>query len=158
MKPHLLVALLALLVLSPALAACADSGSAQDSAAGGHILAPEDAWARVTSTPWQLVALDGVPPLAGTSVTLRIDGEARVTGKGGVNSYFGSVERSGAKGLAFSPLGATQMYGGDPPGIMEQETAYFRQLETVDAFRVRDDRLELLADGKPVLAFEAAPL
>ena len=148
------LAALALLSLSPALAGCTNSAPAQEETTGGHMLSAEDAWIRMTSTPWRLEEIGGAPILPGTKVTIRFAEDGRISGSGGVNSYFGSTERTGAESLEFSPIGATQMYGGDPPGIMEQEQAYFQALQSVDGFRVKGDRLQLLSDGTAVLTFE----
>ena len=154
MKLGPVLAALALLALSPAVAGCANSEPAESGESGGHVLSAEDAWVRMTSTSWRLTRIGDAPPLAGTTVTIGFGEDARISGSGGVNNYFGSAERTGAESLEFSPIGATRMYGGDPPGIMEQEQAYFRTLQSVDGFRVKGDRLQLLSDGMAVLEFQ----
>ncbi|MEM7225004.1 MAG: META domain-containing protein [Pseudomonadota bacterium] len=154
MKIGPLAAALALLAFAPVLAACTQPAPTQSEASGGHMLSAEDAWTRLTTTPWQLERIGEQPVLEGSKVTMTFGRDGRVAGNGGVNGYFGSAERIGAAGLKFSPIGATQMYGADPPGVMEQEHAYFQALQSADSYRIKDGGLQLMSGGTPVLAFQ----
>ena len=115
---------------------------------------PAAAWREVVASEWRLVALEGSPPIAGVDVTLAFDGEGRMSGTTGANRYFASVERTGESGLVVGEAGSTRMFRGEPPGIMEQEGRYLAALARVRGYRVVEERLELLADGAPLLVFE----
>lgn len=85
--------------------------------------------------------------------TLRLDAEtAQASGFAGVNRFTGSYELD-AEGLSFGPLASTRMAG--PPEAMALEQVYLEALSRVDSWRMRDERLELLAEGQRVLTFEA---
>lgn len=85
--------------------------------------------------------------------TLRLDAEtAQASGFAGVNRFTGSYELD-AEGLSFGPLASTRMAG--PPEAMALEQVYLEALSRVDSWRLRDERLDLLAEGQRVLTFEA---
>lgn len=77
--------------------------------------------------------------------------EKKVNGRGGCNRFFGNYELDGDK-LKFSPLGATRMACPD----LELETEFFRVLETVDAYSIKDGQLSLKSKGKVVAVFNEA--
>lgn len=111
-------------------------------------------WQRVVGSEWRLVTLDGLPAIDGVDVTLAFDGEGRLSGSTGANRYFAGVEHDDEGGFAASAAGSTRMFRDDPPGLMQQEARYLEALGRVRGYRLVDGRLELLADGLPLLSFE----
>ena len=68
--------------------------------------------------------------------------DGRVRGSGGCNS-FSAGYTSSAEQLAIGPLGATRRACAEPDGVMAQEAAFLRALETVASARHDGHRLEL---------------
>ena len=86
-------------------------------------------------------------------ITLEIR-DNRVSGCAGVNNYFGTAKYDEAAGkVRFSQMGCTMMAG---PGL-EYETAFLKQLATVDSYKIDDDDLELYSLGQKVAEFDLAP-
>lgn len=131
-------------VVGVLLAGCASSGGSDAASA---------VWETVTSIDWRLESLDGRPPIAGTSILLRLTRYGDVSGNTGVNRYGGTYLRGSDGDLHFGRLRVTLRAQPDPPGVMEQETAYVALLERVTGYRVEDGRLLLLADSEVVLEF-----
>ncbi len=95
----------------------------------------------ILGTAWRAVDIDGEPVADGVEITLAIDAAAAVNGRGGCNRYFGTAE-IGGETIDFGALGSTRMACPDP--AMSEERRYFQALEAVTAWRLVDDRLELL--------------
>lgn len=111
----------------------------------------------LAGTTWSATALaagsGGLAPLVpGSKITLAFGAEGRASGSAGCNRYFASYQAEGSK-LTLKGGGSTRMMcGGD--GVMAQEQAYLRALDTVATVRIEADRLELrTAAGAPVAAF-----
>jgi heat shock protein HslJ/LysM repeat protein len=91
--------------------------------------------------------------LLDTEVTAEFQG-SQVTGSAGCNSYFGAYESDG-NSLTFGVIGATEMYCA-PEELMAQEGEYLAALESVTAYQIKGDTLELTsADGERVATFTA---
>ena len=134
-----------LTVAALALAACAGGGGDKPAALGG--------------TYWNVLEVGGAEFKAAKDQRdphLRLDLQnQRATGYGGVNSFFGSFETSGAK-LQFGSIGATRRAG--PPAAMAFESAFLKALEATRSYRISGDRLELLdAEGTVRARLEALP-
>ena len=109
-------------------------------------------------TTWILQTLEGKTAPAGAGgmpVELVLDAEQHsVAGFSGCNRYSGSFSDGGdsthGTPLSFGPLASTQracLDGG------ELERIYLDTLSRVDAYRMSDDQLELLAGGEVVATF-----
>lgn len=126
------------------LAGCAGAG-----AGAGHALP-------LGETHWMLVEVRGVPvaPGAGRPPYILFDPKKkRVTGYGGVNSFFGGYETSGGE-LRMPRLASTRRAG--PPELMDLESAFFKALSATASYRIRGDTLELLdSSGGAVARFRA---
>ena len=99
---------------------------------------------------WTLQTLRGVAPVAFIpSPSLQIDlKENRISGNGGCNNYFASIEHCSLTALSFSGIGATRMLC-----LSENiESAYFKALQEVVAYRIQENTL-LLCDkqGEEIL-------
>lgn len=102
---------------------------------------------------WQLVAMDGRPPLDDTAPDLTLAEDGRAGGNASTNRWFAPFRVDGL-GIAFGVVGATQMFNDTPPGRMAQEAGYVEALQDVVRWRLVDGRLQLL-DGQTVrLEFE----
>jgi heat shock protein HslJ len=94
---------------------------------------PED----LLKTTWALVSITtdkgeaALPDQHG--ITLAIDENGRVSGKSGVNRYFGSVSIVKGK-LAWSPMGCTMMAG--EPEMMAAESLYLKSISQTTTYEI----------------------
>ena len=99
---------------------------------------------------WTLQTLRGVAPVASIPLpSLQIDlKENRISGNGGCNNYFASIEHCSSTMLSFSGIGATRMLC-----LSENiESAYFRALQEVAAYRIQENTLLLFdKQGEEIL-------
>ena len=65
--------------------------------------------------------------------------EGQFSGSTGCNQYFGSYEMDGRNLSIPGPIGATEMACLEP--IMRQEQEYLKLLESVESFRIQNDKL-----------------
>lgn len=72
-----------------------------------------------------------------------------VNGRGGCNRFFGNYEINGNK-LKFSPMGATRMACPD----LQLENEFFKMLETVDTYSIKENTLSFLSEGQTVATFK----
>jgi heat shock protein HslJ len=73
-------------------------------------------------------------------VTAIFDEHGKLSGHGGCNSYFAQYSVEGNK-IEIGPIGSTRM--ACPQPVMDQETAYFRALESAATFKIEGSRLML---------------
>ena len=91
---------------------------------------------------WTLQTLRGVAPAASIPLpSLQIDlKENRISGNGGCNNYFASIEHCSPTTLSFSPIGATRMLC-----LSDNiENAYFQTLQEVTTYKIQENSLSLL--------------
>ena len=91
---------------------------------------------------WTLQTLRGVAPAASIPLpSLQIDlKENRISGNGGCNNYFASIESCSPTTLSFSAIGATRILC-----LSENiESDYFQALEEVTTYKIQADTLLLL--------------
>jgi heat shock protein HslJ len=112
--------------------------------------------AQLENTYWKLVELNGKPVVATTrrrEPHLRLSSEAKtLQGSGGCNAMRGVYQLDGER-LRFTQIATTRMACPDP--YMGQENAFLKVLEATDSFKLTDDKLELLGEGKLLARFEA---
>ncbi len=96
---------------------------------------------------------DLVEPLADTFTSANfLDGQ--VNGNAGCNGYFGGYEVDGTN-LSIGNLASTEMFCGNPEGVMDQERDFLSAMSSVAAFNIEDGQLTLTAaDGGVLLVFE----
>ena len=92
--------------------------------------------------------------VAGSTVTMSFASDGKVSGSGGCNTYTATWKAEGNT-LAFTPAAATRMMC-DVPGVMAQEQAFFRALESVATMRMEGDRPRSCARPEGALAVIAA--
>ena len=91
---------------------------------------------------WTLQTLRGVAPVASIPLpSLQIDlKENRISGNGGCNNYFASIEHYSSTALSFSAIGATRMLC-----LSDNiENAYFQTLQEVATYKIQENSLSLL--------------
>ena len=91
---------------------------------------------------WNLQTLRGVAPATSIHLpTLEIDlKENRISGNGGCNNYFASIEHYSSTALSFSAIGATRILC-----LSDNiENAYFQTLQEVATYKIQENSLSLL--------------
>lgn len=81
--------------------------------------------------------------LPNTNVSAIFSDNGNVSGSAGCNRYFAAYSASG-ESIKIGPAGATRKMCAWPKGIMEQESAFLRALESAAGFRVYGARAALL--------------
>ena len=104
-------------------------------------------------TNWTLSALDGKPPLAGSSITLSF-ASGRVQGTDGCNRYSGPYTASGLTLVIGPEVVATMM--ACEPELMQQSSAYMQAIVSARSYRIGAGELQLLDSGGKLLARFAA--
>ena len=115
---------------------------------------PED----LLKTSWTLVSITtdkgeaSLPNQHG--ITLVIDEQGRISGKSGVNQYFGSVSMVEGK-ISWGQMGCTEMAG--PPERMEAESLYVKSLSQTTTYQIAQNVLTFSdAATKTKVVFKAA--
>jgi heat shock protein HslJ/membrane-bound inhibitor of C-type lysozyme len=100
---------------------------------------------------WTVTSLAGQPPVAGSRVTLRFDGDGRVGGRASCNVFRGHYTLSG-ESLTVSEAATTMMACAQP--VNEQERRFLDLLEQVRAFGIEPDGALVLrtADDREIRA------
>ena len=114
----------------------------------------DTAW-EVTSYNNGRMAVVGVLP--GTEISAYFGADGRVSGNAGCNQYFAGYTVNG-NAIEIGRAGTTTMLCPEPPGVMEQETAFLQSLEMTAAYQIQGDTLILLdANGVNLAELAAAP-
>jgi len=115
----------------------------------------------LVGTIWQLTAYNNgkggfASALAGTEITAVFGEDGMVAGSAGCNGYNATYEVT-EFGIKVGPVASTRMMCSEPEGIMEQEAAYLKALESATAYEIRSDKLTLVtaADGVRLAEFQA---
>lgn len=94
-----------------------------------------------------------VPAMSGTRVTARFGSDGRMSGSAGCNQYAASYTTKDFA-IAISPAATTMMYC-ENTNVMQQESAYIKDLAKAVELRVSESNLNLYdTTGKPLLVFE----
>lgn len=112
----------------------------------------------ITGHEWRLLGFVIADALLDSSigvVTLSLNADGSLGGRGGCNGYGGSWTRSDTDNLAIGDIISTLMACAEPEGVMQQEARYFDTLAQVtDAERI-DDQLKLtFSDTGDHMVFE----
>jgi len=112
----------------------------------------------LTASDWQVVAIDGVEPVADSRLDLVfLADEQRVAGGASCNRFNGGFELTG-EGLSFGPL-ATTLMACPGEGLAEQERRYLDALERITRFDIDDQgHLILLAADQPLIRAQPATI
>jgi heat shock protein HslJ len=130
--------------------------------ADGKVLATFSAQSQsLAGTSWHVTGINNgkeavVSVVAGTSVTMNFATGGKVGGSGGCNNYTSTYTQDGGKLTFTSPAATRRMCVAS--GVMEQERAFFRALESAATARVEGNELELrTADGALALSLVRNP-
>jgi heat shock protein HslJ len=137
-----------------------EGGQLQLLDAGGSVRASFSPQTQVLAgTRWRATGINNgrggvVSLVAGSNVTLDFAADGQASGSAGCNRFNTRYSADGTT-LRLQPAAATRRLCPEP-GVMEQESAFLRALETVATSRVEGSRLELrTADGALAASFEA---
>lgn len=102
-----------------------------------------------------LMSYDGNAVLEGTQITADFrDGQVR--GSAGCNSYFASYQRTTAE-LQVGAASSTRIFCNGPEGIMEQEAAYLRLLQSSATYQISEGQLAIYDSSRNcILTYNAA--
>lgn len=106
--------------------------------------------ADLLGSKWELVSINGVRPLAGSSISLNFDKDS-LGGNGGCNSYGGDYKVKGDK-LSVSSVFSTEMYC-MTEGVMDQEATYLQLLSQVEKISIGGEELILTTSDGSTLIF-----
>ena len=107
---------------------------------------------------WELKSISDpqqglIAPLAGTLTTAQFMENSSLEGSAGCNNYTGRYTVANSSITIQVDLG-TQMMCPDPPGLMEQESLYLRQLQSVRSYQFSGNELAFYGpDNNPLLIF-----
>mgnify|MGYP005842138459 FL=1 len=109
----------------------------------------------LVGTRWQLLTMAGVEPVEGMRYTLSFDSDGELSGEAACRTYRGTYVAAGDDiDLHFLEMAGEPCL--DRQDAMEQEGAFTTALESIDQYRLSDDRLELVTQGGEVLVFVRA--
>jgi polar amino acid transport system substrate-binding protein len=111
------------------------------------------------NTNWKLLSYNNgtggmQSVLAGSELTISFQADLIAKGSAGCNTYEGGYSVSGSQ-LTIGELAVTKLACGDPPGIMEQESAYLQHLRSAYTFQVDGKNLRIYdTQGQLLLEYE----
>jgi len=130
--------------------------------ADGTVLATFAAQSQsLTGTSWRVTGINNgrggvVSLVAGTNVTMSFATGGKVAGSGGCNDYTSTYTQHGGK-LTFASAATTRRMCAEA-GVMEQEQAFLKALESAATARMEGNELELrTADGALALSLVRNP-
>lgn len=130
--------------------------------ADGTVLATFSAQSQsLAGTSWRVTGINNgkdavVSVVAGTSVTMNFATGGKVAGSGGCNNYTSTYTRDGGKLTFTSPAATRRMCVAS--GVMEQEQAFLKALESAATARMEGNELELRrTDGALALSLVRNP-
>ena len=147
---------IALILSSVLCASCSARADANPNSPSGQISSGQSAPAQTAlrGTQWSLVELDGkavaLPKDQRVPTLVLAANGGRASGFAGCNQWSASYTSSGDT-LRITGMVMTRMFC---VNAMDLEKQYAAALESARTYRIKDTRLELLADGKTVAAFE----
>ncbi|MDX1435763.1 MAG: Gmad2 immunoglobulin-like domain-containing protein [Anaerolineales bacterium] len=119
---------------------------------------PEGPQVDITKHHWTLMSNGGSAVIEGTFIDISFGDDGQVTGSAGCNSYFGPYTIDGDS-ISVGELGVTRVACPEPPGLMEQETAYLSLLQTAATYEVTQPDGQLIVrdgSGSEILVYNAS--
>ena len=115
---------------------------------------PPDTSLKLEDALWGLASYAGGVVLEDSFITADFDA-GEVAGSAGCNDYFGPYETSGSE-ITIGALGSTRKACQDPPGVMEQETAYLTTLPEASTYSIGESGLQMFdSSGAEILQYLA---
>jgi heat shock protein HslJ len=94
-----------------------------------------------------------ISPLPGTEITA-VFADGTLSGFGGCNQYSAGYQAGDGGSITLSPIAATQMFCGDPIGVMDQEAHYLSAIQTTAQLQTEGGLVTLLdGAGNPVAVY-----
>lgn len=115
----------------------------------------------LSGTRWRLLTYNNgtgglVSPISDTVIVSKFGDDGQLGGFAGCNNFMASYEAT-ADSLSIGPTASTRKACAEPAGVMEQETAFLKLLETVTTYAIEGNVLQLQnEDGTIVAQFTAA--
>jgi heat shock protein HslJ len=97
-------------------------------------------------TSWTLTTINGQPVITGVIPLLIFGANNDLNGSGGCNTFSGRYTAN-AGSITISDLMASQVFCPDPPGIQEQEEAYFNALRQAATYELPDNNTLIIRNG-----------
>ncbi|UCD98646.1 MAG: META domain-containing protein [Chloroflexota bacterium] len=99
-----------------------------------------------------------VPVLENSEITAYFNPDGNLSGSAGCNNYLGTYDlQNGGIEVGLGPL--TMMSCDQPEGVMDQESAYLKALESVSSYQIRGDGMVMLDNqDQIILEFKASDL
>jgi len=125
--------------------------------AGGTVRATFDPQATtLAGTTWRVTGYNNgkqavVSVISGSTLGVSFGAGGKLSGSGGCNSFTGSYRAEG-KTIGIGPLAATRKACALPEGVMAQEAAFLRALESAATTRREGHRLELRTENGALAA------
>jgi len=94
-------------------------------------------------------------PLAGTQITATFDESGALSGSAGCNIYNAPYSADAGE-IEISEPATTEMFCGEPDGIMAQEAAYLAALPTTVRYRLDRDSLKLSSVERTIVSYQRA--
>jgi heat shock protein HslJ len=112
--------------------------------------------ATLTGVTWIMTSYNNgtgavVSALPGAKVTAIFEDDGNLGGSAGCNSYSAAYKLDG-QSLTIDQAATTLMACSEPAGIMDQEAAYLKALESVASFELKGDRLILYTASRAIAA------
>ena len=101
----------------------------------------------LAGSAWDVVSYNNgreavVGLLLGTEISANFGADGELTGNAGCNQYLASYSVDG-NAVENGPAATTFMFCAEPPGVMEQESAYLAALQSAATYRIEGDMLEM---------------
>ena len=112
------------------------------------------------NTHWQLTGYNNgkeavVGVLDGSNVTAIFGADGKLAGSGGCNNYTADYQVDGSS-LHIGAAASTRKLSAEPQGVMEQEAAYLKALESAATYQIQGDKLEIRdANGALLASYQA---
>jgi polar amino acid transport system substrate-binding protein len=107
----------------------------------------------LANTYWRATQVNGQPVLDGTNLTASFGPQGGLSGSAGCNTYSASYSVN-ADTLLIGAPSATSGFCADPPGIMEQETAFLNALASASSFALEAGEM-YVTTGSGLIEFVA---
>ena len=106
--------------------------------------------ASLAGTHWVLEQINGESVIENALPTLSFRGDQEVGGNSSCNTFNGTFTAKDGK-LTIGELTSTMMACPEPEGLMDQETAYLKALESSASYRIDGDKLLIIDTSNAVV-------
>ena len=113
----------------------------------------------LAGSSWDVISYNNgkeavVSVIIGTEITANFGEDGQLTGNASCNTYSAPCETDGDK-ISFGPVISTEMFCGEPEGVIEQEQQYLAALGTADTYKIQGLSMEMRTeDGALVASFQ----